>query len=52
MSYCHLHGAATQWLLIDRTTFVVAEPWFVVSEEHLADKVAPASDTCLLKHTL
>jgi hypothetical protein len=49
---CCLHGAATDGLPSDRTAFVVADTWFVVSEENLADKVAPASDTCLLKHSL
>jgi hypothetical protein len=52
VSCCLLHGAATDGLPSDHTAFVVAEPWFVVSEEHLADKVAPASDTGLLKHAL
>src|SRR5512132_1617577 len=52
VSCCLLHGAATQWLPIDRTTFVVAEPWFVVSEEHLADKVTPTAHTGLLEDAL
>ena len=52
VSCCLLHGAATQWLPIDRTTFVVAEPWFVVGEEHLADKVAPTAHTGLLEDAL
>ena len=52
VSCCLLHGAATQWLPIDGTTFIVADPWFVVGEEHLADEVAPAPDTGLLEHPL
>ena len=52
VSCCLLHGAAPQWLPIDRTTFVVAEPWFVVSEEHLADKVTPTAHTGLLEDAL
>jgi hypothetical protein len=49
---CRLHGAATDWLPIDHTTFVVAHPKLVMSEEHLADKVPPAPYTCLLEHPL
>ena len=51
-SCCYLHGTATDRLPIDRTTFVVAETWLIVGEEHLADEVAPTAHTGLLEDAL
>jgi len=39
-------------LPIDRTAFVVAETWFIVGEEHLADEISPAAHTGLLEDAL